>query len=97
MDQDIKQYLENYFNKHVNNLSKELSNVFKSSEKKGSFNTSRFLQILEKHLPQKYSYQETTELFDQYGNHTQSKDFVIYDQTKTLVLRLDSVFIDVYI
>ncbi|WP_339752754.1 DUF6602 domain-containing protein [Algoriphagus aquimarinus] len=82
----LSEYLQRHYELRLKDLAKEIGDTFNSSEKKGDFNVTRFLEKTEEHLPNKYSFQKTTEIFDRDGNHTQSKDFVIYDRTKNINL-----------
>jgi hypothetical protein len=86
IEMPLSEYLQKYFDNRLIDLAKEIGDTFKSSEKKGDFNVNRFLEKLEEHLPDKYSFQKASEIFDKDGNHTQCKDFVIYDRSKNINL-----------
>jgi hypothetical protein len=79
-------YLEKIYADIAFDLAKEIGDLFTSSEGKGSFNVTRLLEKIQHHLPTKYSFTRGTELFDRNGNHTNAKDFVIYDRTKNVFL-----------
>lgn len=83
---EITEYLQKYYDSRLLELSKELGDFFKSTENRGLNNSKRFTQRLIEHLPEKYSYQSSSEIFDKEGEHTNSKDFVIYDRSKNINL-----------
>jgi len=83
---NLTHYLQKIYGDIAQDLSKEIGDLFKSGEGKGSYNVSRLLERMEHHLPAKYSFTRGTELFDRDGSHTSAKDFVIYDRTKNLFL-----------
>jgi hypothetical protein len=83
---NLSDYLQRIYSDIVGDLAKEIGDLFQSSEAKGSFNVTRFLEKVEHHLPTRYSFTTGTELFDPNGNHTKAKDFVIYDRTRNLFL-----------
>ena len=82
----LADYLQKIYTNIALELTKEIGDLFKSSEGKGSFNVTRLTEKIEHHLPTKYSFTRGTELFDRDGNHTNAKDFVIYDRTRNLFL-----------
>ena len=89
----LAEKLQKHYELRLKDLAKEIGDTFYSSEKKGDFNVSRFLDKVIEHLPRQYSFQKTSEIIDRDGNYTQSKDFVIYDRTKNINLFSYSYFL----
>lgn len=80
MKTELSDYLEKLYERTALELEKEAGDIFKSTEARGSYNVDRVKAKIEEHLPQKYTYAKAAEVFDREGNHTNCKDFLIYDR-----------------
>lgn len=79
MNSELSEYLSRVYRRSAANLEKEIGTLINSTEGRGEFNVSRFLQLLRSHMPSVFHFEAGVELFDKSGGHTQRKDIVAYD------------------
>jgi hypothetical protein len=80
MKTELSDYLGKFYERTAVELEKEAGDIFTSTEARGSYNVDRVKAKIEEHLPQKYTFAKAAEIFDREGNHTNCKDFLVYDR-----------------